>query len=371
MTSEARGLTRIAMLLPDLRGGGAERVGIDLANEFVRRALSVDMLLMRAEGDLFSQLDNRVRVVNLNASRTRNALAPIYSYLRTERPSALIANMWPLTVLAPVARQFSRSCCKILVVEHAAISQQYEEWGSFHKHALSASLALGVRLADERAGVSQGVAEDLARLAHFPKEKIATLYNPIPIQTNVSEHALAYANNIWGCPKGRRVIAVGSLKKQKNHAMLLRAFCAMDDDQAFLLILGQGSLEVELRALAVELGIAERVRFAGFHHDPTPFYRSADLFVLSSDYEGFGNVIVEALGQGIPVVSTECPSGPSEILQNGRYGALVPIGDVNALANAMQDMLSRQHDTQALKRRAHDFSVDKAANAYLDLLLPT
>jgi glycosyltransferase involved in cell wall biosynthesis len=125
-----------------------------------------------------------------------------------------------------------------------------------------------------------------------------------------------------------------------------------------------------LRALAGELGLASQVIFAGFHSDPTPFYRTADLFVLSSDYEGFGNVIVEALACGTPVVSTDCPSGPAEIFENGLHGRLVPVRDAPALANAMREALSAPHDPAALKRRASDFAPSIAAKRYLELLCP-
>ena len=123
-----------------------------------------------------------------------------------------------------------------------------------------------------------------------------------------------------------------------------------------------------LRALARDLDVTDRVIFAGFQLDPTPFYETADLFVLSSNYEGFGNVIVEALSCGTPVVSTDCPSGPAEILENGRWGRLSPVGDTDALAKAMRASLEDDHDTAALKRRAADFAPEIAARKYLDLL---
>ena len=134
------------------------------------------------------------------------------------------------------------------------------------------------------------------------------------------------------------------------------------------MLLGEGHNHAMLRALAGELGIADHVIFAGFHADPSPFYATADLFVLSSNHEGFGNVIVEALHFGLPVVSTDCPSGPAEILCSGRWGRLVPVGDADALARAMDEALGAAVDCEALKRRAADFSPEIAARKYLDLL---
>jgi glycosyltransferase involved in cell wall biosynthesis len=135
-------------------------------------------------------------------------------------------------------------------------------------------------------------------------------------------------------------------------------------------LVGTGADEAELRTLAGGLGLSAQVIFAGFHSDPTPFYQTADLFVLSSDYEGFGNVIVEAMACGTPVVSTDCPSGPAEILENGRYGRLVPVRDAQALADAMQEALAAPHDPALLKQRASDFAPEIAAKRYLELLCP-
>ena len=135
-----------------------------------------------------------------------------------------------------------------------------------------------------------------------------------------------------------------------------------------LMILGKGKDETKLRGIAKKLGIVDRVIFAGFQDDPTPFYATADLFVLSSDYEGFGNVIVEALSFGLPVVSTNCPSGPAEILENGRFGRLVPVGNPFKLAQAIDEALDESADCEALKRRANDFIPEIAARKYLELL---
>lgn len=174
----------------------------------------------------------------------------------------------------------------------------------------------------------------------------------------------------WVNSFGKKIIAIGTLKSQKRFDRLVHAFAGLPERDAVLMILGEGGERENIETLAQTLNVAGRVFMPGFTHDPAYYLRRADLFVLSSDYEGFGNVVAEALEQGTPVVSTDCPSGPREILEDGKYGTLVPVGDVDALARAMEDALNREHDREALKRRAQDFSVDKAADAYLDLLLP-
>jgi len=359
---------RISILLPNLNGGGAERVALDLADAFAELGHSVEFVLLRAEGVFLEHAKERHKVVNLNVSRIRSAIVPLISYIRKNRPDGLIAAMWPLTFIAPVAMKLSFHRSPVLTVEHSILSNQYANWGHLHHFALRLSMALGFRLANARAGVSAGVVEDVAKLAAYPVSGVQTLYNPIPTPSTASLEALRNAESYWIRPKGHRIIIVGNLKTVKNHALLLSAFAELNDPSACLLILGQGYLETDLRLRADQLHISAQVVFAGFHADPTAFYQTADLLVLSSDYEGFGNVIVEALGCGLPIVSTDCPSGPSEILENGHYGRLTPVGDANALARAMQEALSSPFDSEVLKRRAADFSPERAARAYLKAL---
>ena len=197
--------------------------------------------------------------------------------------------------------------------------------------------------------------------------KFATIHNPVPSLPSCSVSRLNEAASFWKGSEAR-ILSVGNLKAVKNQALLIRAFARLASPNATLMILGEGALRPELERLATELGVGNRVILPGFQSDPTPFYETANLFVLSSDYEGFGNVIVEALATGTPVVSTDCPSGPSEILEGGKWGRLTPVGDVDALAMAMKTALAEEHDPEALKRRAADFSPAIAARKYLDAL---
>ena len=358
----------IAILLPDLRGGGAERVMVDLAREFARLGHTVEFVLMQATGDFLFEVQRDFAVVDLVTSRTRRVPGPLAHYLRRRKPSAVIANMWPLTSAAVIGRAISMWPCRLMVVEHITLTQQYATWGWLHKLLLSASISATYRFADQIAAVSEGSATDMAQLARIPSERVAVLHNPIPKKLMPSYEARATADSLWGSPPGQRILTVGSLKDQKNHPLLLRAFAAMARRDARLMLLGQGTNEVSLRVLASDLGIADRVIFAGFHADPSPFYATADLFALSSNYEGLPTVLIEALSQGLPVVSTDCPSGPAEILQGERFGRLVPVGDAPALAWAMDAALSSPADRDALIRRAADFAPEIAARKYLDLL---
>ncbi|MGV0908800.1 glycosyltransferase [Martelella sp. FOR1707] len=361
---------KISILLPDLRGGGVERIRIVLADEFAAQGHSVEFVLMQGRGDLLAEAQSRHSVVDLHCRRARSLPRALARYLREARPDALLAAMWPLTVMAPLAQRLSGHRCAVVVSEHNTLSVQYGNWGWFHRAALRASMAAGYRLADRRVGVSSGVVEDIARLSGLRIDAFDVIHNPVRPRPSPSPAALQKAEALWAGPAGARIVTVGSMKAQKNHPLLLRAFARIDRPDARLMFVGDGAGREALVSLAQELGIAERVIFAGFHLDPTPFYKTADLFVLSSDYEGFGNVIVEALASGTPVVSTDCPSGPAEILENGKYGRLVPVRDEQALAAAMQEALAAAPDTAFLKQRASDFAPAIAAKRYLELLCP-
>lgn len=360
---------RISILLPDLRGGGAERVNLDLAHEFARQGDRVEFVLMQARGELLAEAQAAFSVIDLNCPRARCLPRALSRYLRQHRPDALLAAMWSLTVIAPFMRLIGFRG-RVVVSEHCTLSAQYASWGGIHRAALRGSMAVSYRLAHARVGVSAGVVDDIAALSGLPRRMFEVVHNPVPPRPLPDAQALQMVDVLWAAPHGARIVTVGSMKPVKNHPLLLRAFAKMDRPDARLMLVGTGAGEGALRALTAELGIAQQVIFAGFHPDPTPFYQTADLFVLSSDYEGFGNVIVEALACGTPVVSTDCPSGPAEILENGKYGRLVPVGDAQALADAMQAALAAPHDPAPLKQRASDFAPAIAAKRYLELLCP-
>jgi glycosyltransferase involved in cell wall biosynthesis len=360
----------IAILLPDL--GGAERVCLNLANEFAGRGLQVLMVLMRSEGDLLPLLDARVEVVDLGAARVRDALWPLVRHLRKDRPGALLANMWPLTFLAVLARKLARIDTRVVAVEHIAWSATSLVRRKRTAVALKASMKWMQPRVEALLAVSGGAAQDLERFAGLPTGAVRVQYNPVVPAAPKASHATVPEQDLaWLHGKHRRLIAVGSFKTQKNFPLLLQAFAQLSEKlNARLLILGEGDERPTLESLIRELGLGSTVELPGFVVDPSPYYDCADLFVLSSDYEGFGNVIVEALDHGVPVVSTDCLSGPSEILQHGKYGNLVAVGDVNALARGMLESLQSIHDHAALKSRARDFAVDIIADQYLEHLLP-
>ena len=359
----------ISILLPDLRGGGAERVSLDLGYELQGRGFFVEFVLMRACGEFLQEAEAAFTVTSLDVDRLRSVPRALMVYLRRRRPDAMIVAMWPLTAVAVLSAKLCHPYCRVLTVEHCIMSAQYRDWSVLHRLSMRASMAVGFRFAHACVGVSRGVVDDIARLAWMETGRFKVIYNPIPPRKEPSNEAMEHARALWLKKTGPRILSVASLKLPKNHALLLRAFSLLPNAlDAQLMLVGQGDSEPALRRLANELHISDRVVFAGFHPDPTAFYTTADLLVLSSDYEGFGNVIVEALAVGTPVVSTDCPTGPAEILADGTYGKLVPVGDAEALAASITASLSEGHDPERLKKRARFFSGQRAVEQYVDML---
>lgn len=356
----------ISFLLPDLGAGGTERLTIDLMAGMLARGHSVDLVLQRHAGEFLPLVPPGVRIIGLSAPRIRQAIKPLRSYFERERPNVLIAAMWPLTVIAVIANWLAGSPSRVIVADHCSLRQQYA--GSRARQAaLRASIAASYRYADEIVGVSRGVASELATLAALPQERVTVIHNPIPLPLRSGQDP----DQLWQGRPGQRILTVGRLKAQKNHLLLIDAFARLTADrEAVLAIVGNGPLQAELERRIASLELGDRILLPGFSATPGDWYAGADLFVLPSDYEGFGNVLVEAMHHGLPIVSTDCPHGPAEVLDGGTYGHLVPVGDARVLAAALAAALDAPPQRERQRRRAAEFSVERALMAYADLVEP-
>jgi glycosyltransferase involved in cell wall biosynthesis len=231
-------------------------------------------------------------------------------------------------------------------------------------------IKLSYPFADDIIAISKGVSEDLAEFCSVEENRIKVIYNPAitPAIADESEESISHQ---WFTAYTYPVIlGVGRLMDQKDFSTLIKAFRQLlQKREARLVILGEGEKREELEELTQNLGIEEKVDIAGFKQNPFPYMKNADVFVLSSVWEGFGNVLVEAMACGTPVVSMDCPSGPAEILENGKYGPLVPPGDSEALVYAILDTLDSPIDSELLKERANDFEVEKISSEYEEFVL--
>ncbi len=370
--------TRIAILLPSLTSGGAERVMLNLSRGLLDRGFNVDMVLARAEGAFLSALDPRIHLVDLNAPRVLFAFPSLARYLRQTRPHAILSSLPHLNLSSILARGWTLRQAqgdagvksRLVLVEHNdlahASAHGIRRWEKF----FPAMMRVLYPSADAVVAVSAGVADGLVSHAHLRRDRITVIHNPI-VTPEIAEKAAAPLDHPWFAPGQSPVfVAAGRLTIQKDYLTLLRAFAELRQRRAArLFILGVGELHDELAVQADGLGIGVAVEFAGFQENPFAFMSRAAAFVLSSAWEGFGNVLVEALACGTQVVATDCPSGPAEILDSGKFGRLVPVGDVSALAAAMEAALDHPFSKEFLRERAQVFSVDAALDRYLPLLL--
>ena len=396
----------IALFIHGLSGGGVQRSTINLAKELVGRGHEVDLVVGTAEGASRSMVPSGVRLVPLQR-RTRLSYLPLVmqaepelrrlflkpvilpllpqkalfylpaltEYLREQRPDVLISADTYCNLVAIWARRVARASTKVIVSERNALSVQLKRperrraWRWRHVPPLVGAL---YPRADGIVGVSDGVAHDLNHLCGIPRSKITTIYNPIHTGEELEGRAAQALDYPWLKPGQPPVIlGVGRLVKPKDFATLIRAFAELRQRQAARLLILGGEQErgerARLLALAASLGVAEDVQLPGHVENPYPFYRHAAVFVLSSYREGLGNVIFEALACGCPVVSTDCPYGPAEILDGGKYGKLVPVGDAAAMAAAIAATLAAPPPADVLRARGAAFSAGRAASAYLAL----
>jgi glycosyltransferase involved in cell wall biosynthesis len=351
-------------------GGGVQRVQVTLANAFAARGLEVSCVLPQAKGPFLGQLSEQVALVDLGTRQPLQLVRRLAAYLRSTSPGMLIAAQHHAILAALWARRLTGSSVPVLIVQHNTLSElcrhsQYRMMRWF--------MPLGARLffhwADEVCAVSQGVARDLATMTGMPESRVKVVYNPVLSQETARNAALP-SGHAWLDAKDRPVVlSVGSLIATKDFATLIRAFAQLRRYRsARLVLLGEGEERERLERLSEELGVAEDVALPGFVPNPFAFMARADVFALSSRVEGLPTVIIEALYCGLPVVATDCPHGPAELLENGAIGRLVPIGDARAFAAALAATLEDPPERRRLTERAAIFSVDHAVERYLALV---
>ncbi len=359
---------RLAILLPNLNGGGAERVMLNLACSFVEQGIGVDLVLVKAEGPYLAQVPPEVRVVNLGCQRLLLSLPALVGYLRRERPAAVLSASNDVNVMLLWSKRLAGVSTRVVVTVHNTLSRESQNATQMKRRLTPYLVRWFYPWADAIVSVSQGVAEDLARIAGLSTEHIQVIYNPV-VTPKLLESAKEQVDHPWFAPGNSPVIlGVGRLTKQKDFPTLIQAFALVRQTcPARLMILGEGEERTCLETLVRKLGL-EEVVFPGFVANPYAYFAQASVCVLSSAWEGFGNVLVEAMAVGTPVVSTDCKSGPAEILENGQYGQLVTVGDAKGLAEAIVSTLERPPDSQMLQRRAAEFSVEMSLVQYLQVL---
>lgn len=357
----------VALFVPSLGGGGAERVMLELARQLARRRFAVDFLVTRGGGALWGSVPENVRLLNLNSWKVVASLPGLVRYVRRERPAALLSTLEASNVTALLAKRFFARDLRLIVRQQSNCTARFRA-GGFRTRMAAAAMKRLLPAADAVIAVSSGVAEDLRRTV--PRAgPVWPVPNPV-VTPELLEKARAPVDHPWfGDPRAPVVLTAGRLAAEKDQPTLLRAFAAVRKARpARLMVLGEGPDRGRLETLARELGVRDDVDFRGFQPNPFACMARARLFVLSSIYEGLPAALIEAMACGTPVVSTDCPSGPREILEGGRWGRLAPVGDWRALAQAMRDTLDDPIAPERLIARAGHYSAAASMARHLDLL---
>ena len=396
---------RVALVFASFSGGGIERSMLKLSRALLAQGLAVDLVVGEAEGELTAEVPQQATVVEAEPSslwrvrfaalaadratlgllmtrklrplkplRRLRRLPTLVRYLEGARPDAVLAAEAHHNLMMVWARHVARVDCRIVLSEHVQASRHESRFNPWASDDLLPLLRRAYLKADAIVAVSDGLADDLAACSEIPRNRITRVYNPV-VEPDLLLGARQPLDHPWfatGAPPV--ILGAGRLHPQKDFATLIRAFAALHARRPVRLVILGTRTDTEyaaaLQALATELGVAQDVEMPGFARNPFPFMSRAAVFVLSSRYEGLGNVLIEALACGTPVVSTDCPSGPAEVLDNGQFGPLVPVGDDAALACAIEHVLDDPPAAQSLRARARLFTVERAAERYRRLLFP-
>jgi glycosyltransferase involved in cell wall biosynthesis len=358
----------LALLLPSLRGGGAERVLMDLAMEIAGRGVAVDMVVVNREDAVAHDLGPRVRMVDLERSRVALALPALVTYLRSQRPRALLTTLEHTNVLAVLAgRLAGRARPRVVVREANTVSVDLAgAKGRFVREAMR----IAYRAADGVVAVSDGVARSLVNELGLDERRVRVIYNPV-LTPRVYAGAAEGVQHPWfDAGEPPVVLGVGRLTPQKGFDTLLRAFALVRAAlPCRLLLLGEGEQRQELLALAAELGVGDDCAMPGFSNNPFAYMARCGVFVLSSRWEGLPNVLIQAMAVGASAVATDCPSGPAEVTDGGELAPLVPVDDVEALAAAIRATLAGAGGRRELPPGWRDrYDVEAVTAEYLALL---
>jgi glycosyltransferase involved in cell wall biosynthesis len=358
----------VSFFLPNLLQGGAEKVTVHLANGLAARGYSVDMVLFAARGEFLAELDASIRVVDLKAGRLLWAIPRFARYLRQARPAVVISALDHVNVGVILARLISATSIPVVVTIHATQSMAAKYRRGFRSRVVRWFGRWCYRRARAIVCVSRGVADDLVASAGADRERIRVIYNPVVSQRMI-EMAREPLDHPWFCPAAPPVVlAVGRLTAAKDYPTLIRAFASARSQRDLrLMILGEGEDRPRLERLVGELGLNNCVALPGFAANPYTYMAKAAVFVLSSISEALPTGLIEALALGVPIVATDCPCGPREILQDGRFGAMVPVADAEALTRGILDSLSRPR-CEAPAEAVRPFTLDYAVDDYCRLI---
>ncbi|GAA1334982.1 glycosyltransferase [Streptomyces sanglieri] len=373
MVDEDKNSPDIGLFLPTFTPGGIERCMINLAKGFISRGVKVDLIVADKRGSFEEKVPNKATIINLNAGRIIKSVIPLIKYLQQREPSILLSGHTHANIVAVWSVKVANTNTGVAIGIHNSFSNNYRGEIKVKDSIIRKLVPLTYRRSDHIIAVSKGVARDISSEANIKRENIDVIYNPV-IGEDIKYLDDKSITEPWLVNSAIQVIlGVGRLTQQKDFETLIKSFYEVQkvNKNARLIIIGSGPKKDDLEDLIDRLGIQSKVKIIEYVEDIYSVMKESDIFVLSSRWEGFGIVLVEAMAVGTPVVATNCPTGPNEILKDGEYGELVPVGDPLSMANAINEMLNRRDEekrTLDIQKRAMDFSIPSVVDEYMDVL---
>ena len=357
---------RIAIFISFSGQGGVERMINNLAGGFLGSGYGVDMIIARADGDHLAAIPAGVNQIRLGTKHTLTALPGLIRYLKREKPHVLLAVKDRAIRTAVVARWLSGVAVLLVGRIGTTVSAALVDRGPLRRWSWFKGMKLFYGRVDRIIAVSRGVAEDIIAITGMPSNRVVIVSNPV-VTPRLNVLASEPVPHPWlEDPDMPVIMGAGRLTSQKDFGTLLRAFALVQESRACrLVILGEGKLRAELLSLADALGVGDLFLMPGFAANPYKWIARCSVFVLSSRWEGSPNTLTEALALGVPVVSTNCRSGPKETPEDGKYGSLVPVGNVGELARAIQDTLVNPLPQATLQNAVRRFTVEESVKGYL------
>jgi glycosyltransferase involved in cell wall biosynthesis len=353
----------ISFFIASLRIGGAERAIVNLANKFSEKGFKIDVVLVEKTGELIEMLNNNIRVVDCEKKHARYSINAFRKYLTQNNPETIIVVQTHVQMAVYLAIVLSGWNGKLILNEQSTFTH------NFTNKLFRFILTLMYKRADAITAVSQGAADDLYSVFPAAKNKITVINNPVFTEDILIKKDLQPEHDFFRNKNKPVVLSAGRLTASKNYKYLLETFSlVLKQTEALLIILGEGKERNNLEQYSVKLGISSFVSFHGNFENPYSFMNACDVFVLSSIYEGLPSVLIEALACGCNIVSTDCPNGPSEILQYRRLGSLVKLNDPDSFASEIIRNIKPKENQEAKLTRARDFSSEKISEKYISLI---
>lgn len=357
-------MKRICFIMHRFAGGGAEKVTILLANQLVKLGYDITFFVKSNDGELKKELSADINVIELSQNKFE-FFRNLYRKLKIMSFDTVFGVSMGMSTYGIIINKILGNKLNLFPIIHCAMSKTREP---FIKIKCLLFYILKSYF-NKAIIISEAAREDFLKITNLPNSKVVTIYNPV-VSDEIRKKSLEINDHEWIIKHDIPIIVTaGRLTLQKNHKLLLDCIAEIIKEQSVrCIILGQGELEKELKEYAIQLNIDKYVDFYGFTSNPYSFFENADCFVLSSSWEGLPTVLIEALACGCPVVSTDCVSGPKEILDSGKYGKLVPEDDAIALSDAIKQTLNESIDENILIERSSFFSVERAVQNYIDVI---